>query len=229
MAKTRQTYHSRLYREFRAIPPNDHRARVHYFENHEDEIRGLYPEEVFEFVAAYALALYEINDYRRFLVMVEEVLIRSINDNFLDFQGEDVYERMLFRKSIAHLNLREMKACQHTLTELLRMSPTKPEYVKILGKCWYFQKPAWVKTTRAISVAIFIAAALVTAFEVLFITPFTPGWTDDIQLIRNSLFVLGICGLVLSETMHRLLIQHKLGEYRRDAEERKRRKRLHQS
>ncbi|MCB0707701.1 MAG: hypothetical protein KDC34_20440 [Saprospiraceae bacterium] len=229
MAKLEFNYYSSVYREFRAIPKHDHRARIHFFEKEEVHIRNLHPEELFEFIAFYALALYETNDFRRFLVVVEEVLIRSIEFNQIDFQGEDVYQNMLFRKGNAHLKLFELDACNHTLKELLRISPTNPAYVKLLGKCWYHQKPAWIKTSRAISVSIFILTAIITSLEVLFVTPFTPEWTNEIQLIRNLFFSAGILLLGITELVHRIMLHRRLTAYRLEAADRKRKRLTDQS
>jgi hypothetical protein len=214
MSSVKNTYHSALYREFRAIAPADQRKIIHFFEQHEEAIRGLYPEEVFEMITTYSEALYDINQFRKFLVVADEVIYRSIEQNVVFFQGKDIYKWMLYRKARALLKCLDPDPAEHILRELLRMAPKEKAYLRLLRKCFYLRKPNWVRQARAIGIFLFLLTALVTALEVLFVTPFTPDWTPEIQLVRNSTFGLGILAIVGSDLIHRHRINRALGRFR---------------
>ena len=210
MSPLRHTYHSSVYRNFRAIPPSDQREIIHFFEKHEKAIRQSYPEEFFEMLALYGEALFDTNHFRKFTVVADEIIFRSIEQNIVTFKGQDVYRHMLYLKARAHLKCLETDEAEHILRELLRMAPADQSYLRLLRRACYIRKPNWVRQARAMAVLLFLISALVTALEVLFITPFTPEWTTDVQLVRNSLFGLGWLFLISSDLLLRIRIQREV-------------------
>ena len=75
------TYHSKEYRDFRAIEPGDWRGVVRFYEKNEAAIRGLDFEEYFELLLAYTDALSEIGAWQKHLLMADVVIEISVMEN----------------------------------------------------------------------------------------------------------------------------------------------------
>ena len=81
MAFHQQTYHSPIYRNFRAIDGSEHRRIVRFYERNEKSILLLDFEEYFELLVTYTKALFEISEYRKHLLMADVVVKTSILQN----------------------------------------------------------------------------------------------------------------------------------------------------
>ena len=78
MSTFKSTYHSKIYRDFKALDERAYRDMVRFYEEREDDIKGLEFQEFFELLFAYADALFEIGSYRKHLLLVDYVIECSI-------------------------------------------------------------------------------------------------------------------------------------------------------
>lgn len=196
-----KTYHSKIYRDFKAIAATEYRAVVRYFEENEKEICGLDFEEYFELLAAYTHALFEIGAYSKHLLMAPVVIEASIENNIHYYKGEDIYFKTLFQKAASFFNLHEYQKAAHILRELIKIDPYHSDSVAFLKKCERRQRPKLVRNTRAAAMFIFLISALVISFEVLFVRPFYKNFFDEVELLRTALFALGWLCLLSGELM----------------------------
>jgi len=192
----------RLYREFKALEANDFHGIVRYYEQFEDGIRALDPDEYLECTVAYTNALFETGSHNKHLVMCDHLLEVVIMQNIENWGGEDLYQRILFRKAASLFQLQEYPKAEHVLRELVKIAPTDPFPRRFLEKCLLHQKPSWITRTRAICVALSLLAALIIALELFVVKPFFRAWLEPMQVVHNILLGAGIGVFAVGEVLH---------------------------
>lgn len=207
------TYHSRVYRDFKAIDANAYRDIIRFYEEREGAILRLDMEEGFEIMTAYTHALFELGDYRKYLLMVDPVVETSIHHNIHEFEGKDIFRFLLFRKAAALFQEQDYDKADYILRELLRIDPNDGDAVTFLMKCQRRRYPALIRYTKAGSVFLFLTAAAVTGVEVLAVRPFFPGYTDLFEWTRIGLFVVGCLTLAGGDLIHRLLANYQVRQF----------------
>ena len=203
MNPTRPTYHSKIYREFRAIESNEWRTIRRFYEEYEAQIRQLEFEEYFELLLAYTNALFEIGPYEKHLLMADTVIETSISNNIKFFHGEDVFQHTLFKKAASCYHTYRLEQADYILRELLRIDPFDADAALFLKKCLRKMNPSLVRTARAMAMVLFFASALVILVEMLAVRIFYPMYTDTFELTRNSLFLLGLAAIAGGHLLHR--------------------------
>ena len=192
----------RLYRDFKALEANDFHGIVRYYEQYEDGIRALDFEEYLECTLAYTNALFESGNHGKHLVMCDHLLEIVIMQNVETWGGEDLYERVLFRKAASLFHLQEYRKAEHVLRELAKIAPADPLPRRFLEKCLLHQKPAWLMKTRAAFVALSLLAAVVIAIELFVIKPFFAAWLMPVQVAHNVLLGAGVGVFATGEVLH---------------------------
>ncbi|TXB67969.1 hypothetical protein [Phaeodactylibacter luteus] len=217
MPPIQPTYHSRIFRDFKEIEESNHRRIIHFYEGQEGQIRGLDFEEYFELLMAYVNGLFEVGYHQKHLLMVEVAIGEVIAQNVRLYKGEDVLERLLFRKAASHYRCLQYDACDHTLKELVRINPFHTDAAAFLKKCLRRKEPRFVQHAKALSIAAFLVAALVIAFEVLLVRPFYEVYAKDVELSRNGVFALGCLSLIGGLLIHRWRVSQKVEAFVRRA------------
>ncbi len=161
-------------------------------------------EESFDMLLAYADALFEVGDYQRHLVVADQILEASVMNNIKFFNGEDVFQKTLFKKAASNYSLYELENCDYLLRELLRIDPYDSDGALFLKKCLRDMTSGIVKKTRAISVLFLIISAVIICFELVAVDSFYPEWAGFIALLRTSTLGLAMLVLVGGELYHRL-------------------------
>lgn len=207
MIFSQPTYHSKTYRAFKDIDAGDYRTITRFFEEHEGTIGSLEFEEYFELRVCYAAALFEIGAYERHLQQVDYILETSITHNIQIFQGEDLFCRTLFQKAASNFNLLEYDKAEYILRELIKINPSYPNTDLFLQKTIYQNTPKLIRTTRAISIALFLLSAFVISIELLFVRSWYEAYTTNTEWFRNGLFLLGLFILIGGDAIIRLKIR----------------------
>jgi tetratricopeptide (TPR) repeat protein len=192
----------RLYREFKAIGADDYHGIVRYYEQFEEDIQAFDLDEYLDCTLAYSNSLFETGNHSKHLVMCDHLLEIVIMQNIETWGGEDLYERLLFKKAATLFQLHEYPKAEHVLRELVKIYPDEKLPRRFLEKCLLRQKPAWLTTTRAACVGLSLLAALVIAVELFAIKPFLPDWLFPFQVAHNVLLFSGIGIFVLGESLH---------------------------
>jgi hypothetical protein len=203
MSFQQQTYHSQVFRNFKAIDALEYRKIVHFYERYEKSILQLDFEEYFEMVVTYTHALFETEAYRKHLMMANVVVETSINHNITHINKEEIFLSTLFQKAASHYQLQEFAKAEHTLLELIKIEPKDPLSIRMLEKVFRDNRPSYIRYTRAFAILAFLIAALGVAIEVLIIRHFIPDWAAMTEGIRNGVFSLGVFALVMPELYHR--------------------------
>lgn len=207
------TYHSKIYRDFKEIDAANYRRIIRFYEDKEEEVRRLDVEEYFELIVAYVNALFEIGAYQKHLLMVDIVIELAILQNIDWYKGEDIYQKMLFRKAASLYNTLEYDKAEYILRELIRIDPHSEDPILFLRKCLRKKEPAFLSKAKALSIFLFLLSAFVISIEVLFIRPFYKEQADGIEASRTFIFLLGCAVLVGSILFHRWRVQSHVSSF----------------
>lgn len=211
----------RLYRNFKSIEVNDFHGLIRFYEQNEDGIRALDFDEYLDCTLAYTQALFESADHGKHLVMCDHLLELVIMQNVDHWSGEDLYHRLLFKKSASFYHLQEYAKSERILREIIKIYPHDRLAAVYLNKVLLHQKPSWLFRARAAMVALALLAVVVIALEILAVPKFFPSLVQPFQIARNLLIGLSLASLSLGESGHTLRCWLKTRRFVRQALKRK--------
>ncbi len=194
----------RLYRNFKSIEANDFSGLIYFYEQHEDGIRALDFEQYLDCTLMYTNALFDAADHGKHLVMVDHLLEIVIMQNVLDWDGQDLYHHLLFKKSASYYHLEEFAKSERILREIINIYPDDRLAAVYLNRVLLHQKPEWIFRARAATVAFALLAVLVIALEILAVPRFFPDLLKPMQIGHNLLIGLSLATLTLGEAGHTL-------------------------
>jgi len=195
---------SPLFRTFKEIEADGSRSVLRFVEEHARDISMLPVREYFGLQYAYCAALFETGNYRLVVDGSEELLELSIIHNLEEVDGEDAFRTLLYRRASSLFYLMRYEECIHICDQLLRLHPQFVEAGQLYEKALYQKPIAWIARARALSVALFLFAAALIAFEVLVINQFAEdSWRTGFEYLRNGCFLLGWLMLLGGDIGHR--------------------------
>ncbi|MDX1911839.1 MAG: hypothetical protein SFV22_10160 [Saprospiraceae bacterium] len=194
----------RLYRNFKAIEVNDFYGIIRFYEKQEDGIRALDFDEYLDCTLSYANALFEAADHGKHLVMCDHLLELVIMQNVDNWGGEDLYHRLLFKKSASLYHQQEYTQSERILREIIKIYPHDALAAVYLNKVLLRRKPDWLLKARALTVVFALLAVVVIALEILAIPAFFPHLLQPCQIAHNLLIALSLATLSIAEAAHAL-------------------------
>lgn len=197
------THDSQLYRSFKAIEADSYRSIMRFVENHTDELHLLTTYEYFSLQYAYAAALHETGAYDRVVAQTETLLELSIVHDIQTIDGEDVYRTLLIRRAHGMFYLGQHDACLNVCDQALRLYPGDKFVAHLYERALYQRPNRWISRTRALSVLLFLTAAILIAAEVLVIQHFYAQHVAAVMMVRNVAFVAGWLLLLGGDIVHR--------------------------
>ncbi|GIV31896.1 MAG: hypothetical protein KatS3mg030_198 [Saprospiraceae bacterium] len=207
MAEFRQTWHSKLYRDFHAIDGRQWHNIVRFFEQHEEEIKMLEFDEYFEILIAYTDALFETGAYEKHLLMVDAVIETAFMNNINYFNGQEILLHSLFRKAASCYHIYQLEKAENILRQLLAIEPHHMHASRFLKKCMRSQAPRVIMNARAVAILLLFLTAFVICIEWLWVRPLHPTWMQAFVAIRYSLFGAGLLLLFGSYVWHYLKVE----------------------
>ena len=219
------TYHSRLYRDFQEIDHTAYRTVVRFYETYADRLENLDFEEYFDLQVVYCQALFEIGAYQKHLALADRVIETSIEQGIQRWNGKDVFSDTLFPKAASHYNLLEFDRAEHILRELLRMHPEAEEVQALLRTTLRRRRSSFIQGSRAVSMSLFLLAALVICVEMIFVRTLYAMYEPLIQTVRTSIFAVGVLVLVGSDGWHRLRVHRRVAQWTAAAKSARQRRR----
>jgi len=215
------TYHSKLYQVFKEIETTDYRTLVRFYEERSKAISRLDEDEYFELLFIYMSALFELGAYAKYLKKVDGVIEIAILNNVEFFQGKDLFCELLFQKAAAHFQMMEYAPAEHAARELLKITPNYPEAALLLKKILRKSHPRFTKTIQASSVLLFLVAAAVIVFEILYVRHFQKDYVNLVEATRLLLLIGGILVFVFGELFLFWKSERKVNGFVREIKKRK--------
>ena len=195
-------YISNVYEEFKSLKGAELREIIRFYEENKEDINALELNEFFELQVSYLCALFEFNEFDKFLALVDEAIEASIIHNIQFVDHENIYNKLLYLKAEAlHYQL-EYHQAAFIFEELIKIDPYKDKYANAFSRTKNKLIPRYLKNSRAVSIVFFILTAVVIAAELLIIRNFLEDWISTFEWTRNILFVAGWLILIFGELTH---------------------------
>lgn len=156
------TEQSRIFRDFRAIPYSDYFYLIRFYEQYNKDINRLPFDEALIMSYYYANALFETQEYSNHIEVAKHILEQSILHNVRYIDGEDIYILMLYKRTIAHLELGDQAIAQNLATQLVRLAPDHYLYQLLLRQCFIRVRPTWIRSILTLSIAASLLGAIST-------------------------------------------------------------------
>lgn len=209
MSEQQDIFKPDIYLEFKELDKSSLRSVVHYFEKNKQYLDQLEDHEYFEVLVTYGNAIFDLGQYYKFIRVSDEILYLSIDQNIYEFEGEDIYCSILFKKAACHFNLDQKKKAEDILKEMIRIYPNN-QYVRSFYKKVLKNEKSLARHTRAIAIALILASAFIIAVELLVIRPFYSVWTEHIEISRILFFSLGFGVYILGELISHIRVEWKV-------------------
>jgi tetratricopeptide (TPR) repeat protein len=220
MSQSPFIYKNDVYQAFKALEKASYRDILYYYETNKYKIQHLDIDLYFEILTTYAIALFELGMYRRYVEVADEILEQSIIHNIFEVDQEDIFSSTLFRKAAAHYNLLEKDVAEQLVVQLLNIHPYNQDARSFYGRIMTSKKK-YSGFSRALSVVFLLSSAICIAVELLVIRPFYSDLIQLVEIIRNSLFILGLSIYLFGEVFNRIAIFWKLKKEVKQIVERK--------
>lgn len=221
MPTQREKYTSKVYLNFKEIDEKEYQTIVRFFETHEEDINKLTFEEYFELLMIYTGSLFEVGAYSNYIDTCDLAIESTIYFNVKMFRGENIYQKLLFRKAASHYHLMQYDEAEHILQELVKIDPSNKLAIRFLKKCKVSRIPKIVQRTRAISIALFFIAAIVIGVELLYVKSLLLESLEYVKLSRNIIFVMGMIMLVVGELWMRRNVESEINQFANSAKTKK--------
>jgi len=192
----------RLYRNFKALEANDFYGTIRFYERFENALRALDFEEYLECTVLYANALFETEQYGKHVVMCDHLLEIVIENNVHSWGGDDIFLKILYDKAVSLFYLRDFSTSAHVLRELIKMDPLHNGYLRLLNKNLLYQRPHWMRTTRALFILLVLLSAVTIVLQLFLIKPFMSDLEAQTQMLHYAMLGSGIGILLFAESLH---------------------------
>lgn len=189
-------YYSKLYRDFKAIDDLAYRAIVYFYESNEKAIEALEFVEYFDVLVAYTDALFECEEFQKHILMSDVVIETSIYHNVVWHRGEEVFQKMLFKKSVSLYLTKDYKSANYIIDELVRINPKEQVYQLSQKKYRRLMQKDILQEVRTFTIICFLVATVVTIIEIFVVRTFYVVYQQPVEWLRISLYGFGILGLL---------------------------------
>lgn len=204
-----------LYFQYFNIGHNSYHNKVRFYEEHIDELTYLERDHYHEVRIDYVLALFEIGRYGRFLREVDEVIELVIAENIFEYDGENIFNLLLRKKTACYINLNKPNEALPIISQLLRLDPdnTNLNYFFFLCNRKISQgNEDIIKGLAIISLMTGLSLKLAQTFVV---DPFFSNYLATVAGLATTFFVVGATLLVGNEAYRRWYIKSKISQIRK--------------
>jgi len=198
----------KIYHEYGHIKETAHQERIRFYEKNLNAISILQANKFTEISFDYLMSLYFVGAYSQYLERVDAIIDLVIFENIFEVRGQDIYKVLLFKKAQALNKTHNYAACEHILKALLKISPEDEAHEQFFIKNSTIIKRFDGQKIRGISIVLFLLTGIIVAIELLIVRSFYFNLIEWVQLLRNTLFALGLAIMILNE-IHIRLQSHK--------------------
>ncbi len=176
-----------LYKEYFRLGQNAYREKVRFVEDIQQDLRFIPFDERIEIELDYLLCLFELGRYGRFVQMSDPVIETIIRENIYSFQGQDIYQELLFRKAACLFQLRKLHDSRAILQQLVKMSSGNPLYLGLYLLCQRQLSGELQQFMKAVAVAALLLVVSITVIQLLLIEPLMEPYLQPFTAVRTAL------------------------------------------
>lgn len=187
------------------------RDKVRYYEDNRSHIVNLSYEERIDVELDYAICLFEIGKYHKFLSKADSLIEVVITDNIFEYNGLNIYNDLLFKKAACLFNTGQYTKSEKVLKAVANLEPENNVARTLYGKCKRKQGRDWYEGAKAVAVVFLITAVVLSFIELLIIQPFYEEHQVVIYRIKLFFFGASIFTLVANEAYLKYVIGKEIG------------------
>lgn len=199
-----------LYDAYFDISKDAYHEKIRYYESNLEAIMNLPFTEAIKIELDYALALNKVGAYAGFLRKADRLIQAVIRENIFTFNGKDIYKELLFCKAQSYYRIYKYPEADQVLEQLVRMEPTNLKYQKLYKNLQVDYARHESQKVRGFSIALFLIAGVVIAFELLLVRSFYYDLLTTVVFIRNLAIISGLFLVLLNEWYIRRTADKKL-------------------
>ena len=121
-----------LYFRYYNLGHNAYYDKVKFYEVYIKENDSLLYEEKFDLTLDYALSIFAIGKYSKFLDLVDPLIETVVKENIYSFNEHDLFQHLLFKKSAALYNLKKYDESIVILKQLVKIDKKESDYRRLL-------------------------------------------------------------------------------------------------
>lgn len=192
MMNLNYTKSSNIYSEFRSISEDDYFNLITFCEQNATEIDYLTPDKQITCDFYYTLALFNTQQFKKFLELSDYILQYSFNYNIEYVDEHCLLEVLLKHKILAHTLIGDQNNAVRFTRQLVNTS-TNNEDCHLISLMIYNQfRPIWIKHALWSSMAL----SLATAFFTIIISSVFTTLTPNILVIGSAMILISFIPLI---------------------------------
>ncbi len=114
-----------IYHEYFSYSKRAYYDKIRYYETNPD-IKKLDPRDKIELDIDYVICLFEVGKYHKFVRDVNRVIEDVVIENVFEYEGDNIYEKLLFLKAAAYFNIEDHLKCVELASTLRRINKNYP-------------------------------------------------------------------------------------------------------
>lgn len=197
------SYDNQAYLRYFSIEDKNFSEKISYFESNFNSIQDLTEEQQTEIELDYCLSIFEVGRYYQFLSQCEKMIVRVIEQNIFTLHGEDIYQKLLFKKAACYYNLSQLEDATYVLLELVKIDPKNSMYRSFATKCIRLQSYRKFDTLKGFAMAMILSSLAIITIEILLARTFFPDIAPILEILRNTLFFSSVGLLFFNEILLR--------------------------
>ena len=190
-----------FYFNYYRIGQGAYRDKVKFFEDHKSELVYLEEEQQYEVKIDYLLCLFEIGRYEYFLGSVDEMIETVIIENIYNYNGYNIYNELLFRKSACLYNLNRFQDSQRVLRALIKLDNNNTVARLLFAKCKRKNSSSENEVVKAVAMVFLLSALSIAVMELFIVRPF---YDDYVSMFSNLkiFFLVSAGGLLVGRELY---------------------------
>jgi len=188
------TKSSNIYSDFRSISEDDYFSLISFCEQNATEIDYLTPDEQITCDFYYTLALFNTQQFKKFLELSDNILQYSFHYNIEYVDEHCLLEVLLKHKILAHTLIGDQKNAVRFTRQYIRTSANNNDCYSISLMIYNQFRPNWIKHSLWTSMAFSLATAF---FTIISSSVFTT-LSSNILAIGSAMVLISFIPLITS-------------------------------
>ena len=188
------TKSSNIYSDFRSISEDDYFSLITFCEQNATEIDYLTPDEQITCDFYYTLALFNTQQFKKFLELSDNILQYSFHYNIEYVDEHYLLEVLLKHKILAHTFIGDQKNAVRFTRQFIKTSTNNSDHYPISMMIYNQFRPNWIKHALWTSMAFSLATAF---FTIISSSVFTT-LSSNILAIGSAMVLISFIPLITS-------------------------------
>lgn len=188
-----------FYFNYYRIGQGAYRDKVKFYEDNKADLQLLDVDQQNEVKIDYLLCLFEIGRYDYFLQHVDETIETVIIDNIYKYNGYNIYNELLFRKSACLYNTNRFADSERVLKALIKLDERNIVARKLFTKCKRKHVSSQNEMVKAIAMVLLLSALSIAVMELFIVKPFYDEYIATFSGLKIFFFASAATLLVGSE------------------------------